>query len=137
MNPATEKEERSHLHAYSAIYPRTDASGDVVRDFIIMKPIYPCVVDAQDDINRTINLNFFRTRRTVNFHFHSFIQRSNLFHHANLDYYSHVCLGDWCDQNCDHHRSNPRVGCRLYLGWHHALVVSVCIISAAKHIYFS
>lgn len=37
----------SHLHAYSAIYPRTDASGDVVRDFIIKKPIYPCVVDAR------------------------------------------------------------------------------------------
>ena len=40
------------LHAYAAIYPRTDASGDVVRDFINQKPIYPCVVDAQDD--RTI-----------------------------------------------------------------------------------
>ena len=51
----------SHLHAYSAIYPRIDAGGDVVRDFYHKKPIYPCVVDARKTtiyIQRLF-LNFF------------------------------------------------------------------------------
>ena len=57
----------------------------MVRDFIIKKPIYPYVVDAQDD--RTIISYFFpRTRRTVNFH--SFIhsakqkERGELIHQS-------------------------------------------------------